>query len=81
MVRLLLTLLSILLGAVLMLAPLGLLLFAVLEVEKLSSSLWRPFAVLGLLFLGVFLLVGSTYVSTHLVVRLLRSEGPRPPAS
>jgi hypothetical protein len=81
MMRLLLTLLSILLGAALMLVPLGLLLFAVLEVEKLSSSPWRPFAVLGLLFLGVFLLVGSTYVSTRLVVRILRSEEPRPPAS
>lgn len=36
----------------------------------------RAGAVLATLVLGVLLLVGATYFSTHLVVRLYREEAP-----
>ena len=78
MKRIILTVLSIVFGAFIMLAPLGVMLVAVLRVEKIESALWRPLAVLGLLVLGVILFIGTTYFSTHMVVRFFRHKPDSP---
>jgi hypothetical protein len=78
--RLILTLLSILFGAFLMLGPVYLMLIAVLQVEQMTSALWRPTAILGLLVIGVLLFVGSAYISTHLVVFFFRRKPDSPSA-
>ncbi len=80
MKRIVLTILSILLGAFLMLVPLYYLLQGVLQVEQIRSALWHPLAVLALLVGGVLMLVGSTYISTHLVVFFFRRK-PESPAA
>jgi hypothetical protein len=81
MKRMILTFLSILLGAFIMLAPLFVMLYAVLSVESIESIVWRPLAILGLLLLGVVLFIGTTYISTHLVVRFFRHKPSSPPAA
>lgn len=54
--------------------------FIAVRVESIASPFLRAAAVLATLVLGVLLLVGATYFSTHLVVRLYRREEP-PPSS
>ena len=53
--------------------------FVAVRVEAMQMPLLRAAARLATLVLGVLLLVGATYFSTHLVVRLCRRE--EPPAS
>ncbi|MBI3662289.1 MAG: hypothetical protein HY234_04470 [Acidobacteria bacterium] len=71
---------SILAGAAVMLAAVLALYFVTVRVEAIQMPLLRAGAVLATLVLGVLLLVGATYFSTHLVVRLCGREEP-PPSS
>jgi hypothetical protein len=65
---------SILAGAAVMLVTVFALEFAVVRVEAMQIPLLRAAARVATLVLGVLLLVGATYFSTHLVVRLCRHE-------
>ena len=48
--------------------------YVAVRVEAIQMPLLRAGAVLATLVVGVLLLVGATYFSTHLVVRLYRKE-------
>ena len=50
--------------------------FVAVRVEAMQMPLLRAAAQIVTLVLGVLLLVGATYLSTHLVVRLYRKEAP-----
>ena len=52
--------------------------FVAARVEAIQMTLLRAAAQMLTLVLGVVLLVGATYFSTHLVVRLWRREEPPP---
>jgi len=80
MKRLLAAAFSMLVGVVATLAAVLVLLRATLYIEKMSSPLLEALAILATLFLGVVLLVGSTYLSTRLAVRLF-GNGAKPPAT
>jgi putative effector of murein hydrolase LrgA (UPF0299 family) len=66
------TALSILLGAALFFVPISVMLYAALEMEKLRETWLRGPAIVLALVAGVLLFVATTFVSTHLVVRLFR---------
>ncbi|HEV8385316.1 MAG TPA: hypothetical protein VGQ11_10640 [Candidatus Acidoferrales bacterium] len=74
MIRKLILLLSILAGTVTLLVVVFLLHFVAVRIEKIQMPLVRAGAVVTTLVLGVLLLVGATYFSTHLIVRLFRSS-------
>ena len=80
MQRKLIIVISILAGAAVMLVAVFALEFAVVRVEAMQIPLLRAAARTATLVLGVLLLVGATYFSTHLVVRLCR-KGAHPPSS
>jgi hypothetical protein len=67
---------SILAGAAVMLTAVFALEFAAVRVEAMQMPLLRAAARMATLVLGVLLLVGATYFSTHLVVRLYRKDAP-----
>ena len=73
--RLLITI-SILAGTTVMLSAVLGLHFVAVRVTTIQMPLLRAGAVLATLLLGVLLLVGATYFSTHLVVRLYQKEAP-----
>ena len=54
--------------------------FVAVRVTTIQMPVLRAGAELATLVLGVLLLVGATYFSTHLVVRLYRQDTP-PPSS
>lgn len=66
------TAVSILFGMALFAVPLSAMFFAVLEIDKLRGTWWHAPAVVAAVVLSTILLVGTTHVSTHLVVRLFR---------
>lgn len=66
-------------AAVLLSAVLGLH-FVAVRVATIQMPLLRAAARMATLVLGVLLLVGATYFSTHLVVRLYQKEAPPPGA-
>jgi hypothetical protein len=72
------TLLSILLGVAVMLAAVLLLEFVAHRILLIQSPFFEALSILATLILAVLLLVGSTYISTHLVVRLFRHDAPPP---
>ncbi|MCL5288035.1 MAG: hypothetical protein M1453_08605 [Acidobacteria bacterium] len=75
---------SILAGTVTMLVAAFALHYVAVRVEAIQMPLLRAGAVLVTLVVGVLVLVAATYFSTHLVVRLYRSEAtsdPRPTTS
>jgi hypothetical protein len=67
---------SILAGAAVLLSAVLGLHFVAVRVTTIQMPLLRAGAELATLVLGVLLLVGATYFSTHLVVRLYRKETP-----
>ncbi len=80
MIRRLIVVISILAGTATLLAVVGALEFAAVRVAAIQMPLLRAAARLATLVLGVGLLVGATYFSTHLVVRLYRQKA-EPPGS
>ncbi|MBI3609780.1 MAG: hypothetical protein HY204_03650 [Nitrospirae bacterium] len=78
MKRKLLIAISILAGTAVMLAAVLALYFVTVRVAAIQMPLLRAGAVLATLVLGVLLLVGATYFSTHLVVRLCGREAETP---
>ena len=70
MKRFLLAALSLLLSVAITLASILLLLRATLIIERMQSPFLRGLSVVGAVLLGVALLVGSVYLSTHVAVRL-----------
>ena len=80
MIRKLIVVISILAGTAVMLSAVLGLHFVTVRVTTIQMPLLRAGAVLVTLVLGVLLLVGATYFSTHLVVRLYRQDTP-PPSS
>jgi len=79
MMRRLILVSSILAGTATMLVAVFALHYVAVRVEAIQMPLLRAGAVLATLVVGVLLLVGATYFSTHLVVRLYR-KGAEPPA-
>jgi putative effector of murein hydrolase LrgA (UPF0299 family) len=78
MKRYLLTAISILFGAVFLFVPVSVMVYATLEIEKLRATWKHPFAVVAAVAGGTLLFVTTTYLATHLVVRLFRTpESPR----
>jgi len=67
---------SILAGAAVMLSAVLVLYLVAVRVATIQMPLLRAAARMATLVLGVLLLVGATYFSTHLVVRLYRKEAP-----
>jgi cytochrome c biogenesis protein CcdA len=67
------TAVSILFGVALFFVPISIMLYSALEIEKLSQRWLHPPAVVLAVLAGVLLFVTTTYISTHLVVRLFRS--------
>jgi hypothetical protein len=63
---------TVLLTIVMTLAAMFTLVRATLYVTSIPSSLQRALAVTAELFLGVFLLLGTTWLATHLAVRIFR---------
>ena len=78
--RKLLVVISILAGTAVMLSAVLALYYVAVRVAVIQIPWLRAGAVLATLVLGVLLLVGATYFSTHLVVRLYRQDTP-PPSS
>ena len=76
--RKLLIAISILVGTAVMLSAVLGLHFVAVRVTIIQMPLLRAGAVLATLVLGVLLLVGATYFSTHLVVRLCRRDAETP---
>jgi hypothetical protein len=76
MIRKLMLTISILAGTTTMLAAVFVLLFVTVRVERIQMPLLRAGAAVVTLVLGVPLLVGAAYFSTHLVVRLFRHDAP-----
>jgi len=76
--RKLLITISILAGTAVMLSAVLALHFVAVRVTTIQIPWLRAGAVMATLVLGVLLLVGATYFSTHLVVRLYRKEAPPP---
>jgi len=74
MIRKLSVVISILAGTAVMLSAVLGLHFVAVRVTTIQMPLLRAGAELATLVLGVMLLVGATYFSTHLVVRLYRKE-------
>ena len=70
MKRFLLAAFSLLLSVAITLASILLLLRATLIIERMQSPFLRGLSVVGAVLLGVALLVGSVYLSTHVAVRL-----------
>jgi len=70
MLRKLAAVIAPLLGVALTLASVFLLLRMTVETELLEEPLERNLAIVGTLLVGVFLLVGSVYVSTRIAVLL-----------
>lgn len=64
-----------LLGVGLTLASVFLLLYMTVQSELMEDPLPRNLAMLGTLVAGVFLLVGSVYISTRITVLLLSGKG------
>ena len=80
LVRKLLAVIAPLLGVALTLASVFLLLGMTVYSELLEDPIQRNLAILGTLIAGVFLLVGSVYVTTKISVLLFsRKEGGQPP--
>jgi cytochrome c biogenesis protein CcdA len=73
MKRFFLTTVSILFGVALFFVPISIMLYSALEIEKLPQRWLHPPAVVLAVLAGVLLFVATTYISTHLVVRLFRS--------
>src|SRR5262249_58287810 len=65
---------TVLLTIVMTLAAMFTLVRATLVVTSLASPLQRRFAVTAELFLGVVLLLGTTWLATHLAVRIFRNS-------
>jgi hypothetical protein len=76
--RKLIIVISILVGAAVMLAAVFAVQLIAVRVEVIQMAAVRAAARMVTLVLGVLLLVGATYFSTHLVVRLCRREGETP---
>jgi len=76
--RKLLIVISILVGAAVMLAAVFAVQLIAARVEVIQMAAVRAAARMVTLVLGVLLLVGATYFSTHLVVRLCRKEAEPP---
>ena len=75
--RKLIIVISILAGTATMLVAVWALHFVTVRVAKIQMPLLHAGAVAGTLIFGVMLLVGTTYFSTHLVVRLFRKEATK----
>jgi hypothetical protein len=69
---------SILAGTAVMLTAVYAVQLIAARVEAMQMPLLRAAAQFVTLVLGVLLLVGATYFSTHLVVRLCGKEAPPP---
>ena len=65
---------SILAGTAVMLGAVALLLFAAIQVDAIQMTALRVGARIATLLLGMAVMVGATFVSTHLVVRLFRHD-------
>jgi putative effector of murein hydrolase LrgA (UPF0299 family) len=76
MKKVFMTTISILFGMALFAVPLSAMLFAVLEIDKLRGTWWHAPAAVAAIIVSTLLLVGTTHVSTHLVVRLFRKDEP-----
>ncbi len=72
MMRRLILVSSILAGTAVMLTAVYALLFVTVRVARIQTPVIHAGAVVATLVVGVMLLVGATYFSTHLVVRLYR---------
>ncbi len=69
---------AILAGTAAMLAAVLALHFVTVRVAAMQTPWLRAGAVMATLVVGVMLLVGTTYFSTHLVVRLYKQDAPPP---
>ena len=76
MIRKLFVVISILAGTAVMLSAVLGLHFVAVRVAAIQMPWLRVGAELVTLVLGVLLLVGATYFSTHLVVRLYKHDAP-----
>ena len=74
MKRILIIAISILAGAAVMLGAVAVLLFAAIQVDAIQMTALRVGARIATLLLGMAVMVGATFVSTHLVVRLFRHD-------
>jgi len=74
MIRRLLGMVASLLGAALILASAFLLLYMTVQSELMENPLARNLAMLGTLIAGVFLLMGSVYLSTRIAVLLFAGK-------
>jgi hypothetical protein len=65
---------TVILTIIMTLAAMFTLVRATLYINSIGSPLQRAVAVVAELFLGVILLLGTTWLATHLAVRIFRHE-------
>jgi hypothetical protein len=65
---------TVILTIIMTLAAMFTLVRATLYINSIDSPLQRAVAVVAELFLGVILLLGTTWLATHLAVRIFRHE-------
>ena len=81
MKKILVTTMFILLGMALFAVPVTIMIYSALEMEKLRGRWMHGPAVVVAVLVNVLILVVTTYVSTHLVVRLFKPNGQTAPAA
>jgi len=69
---------SFLAGVAMLLVSVFVLVWVAVRIELIEQPFLHAAAVLGAVLLGIPLLVGITYLATHLVVRLYRQDTPPP---